>query len=95
MSEAAPIRAVIAAFWASVKALPSSVRKTMVPLPPAAAGNSAASRSVTCAVGVPGIDRPSARCPPPKAKATPATARIASQAMMTVRLRRLAKPPIR
>ena len=95
MSDAAAIRALIAAFSASVRALPSSVWKTIVPLPPAAAGNSAASRSVTWAVGVPGMDSPSARCPPPKAKATPAMTRIASQVRMTVRLRRLAKPPMR
>ena len=89
------MRALIAAFSASVKALPSSVWKTIVPLPPAAAGNSAASRSVTCAVGVPGMESPFARCPPPKVKATPARARIANQVRMTMRLRRLAKPPIR
>ena len=95
MSDAMPMRALIAAFCASVKAPLPSARKTTVPLPPDAAGNSVASRWVTCAVGVPGIDRPSARCPPPMAKATPATARIATQAMITVRLRWLAKPPIR
>ena len=92
MSDAAATRALIAAFWASVRALPSSVSEDDVPLPPAAAGNSAARRSVTCAVGVPGMDRPVARWPPPKVKATPAMARIASQARTTVRLRRLAKP---
>ena len=54
--EACAMRSVMAACWASLIGEPSLVWKTIVPLPWAALGKAASSRSVTFAVGVPGIE---------------------------------------
>ena len=89
------MRSAMAACWASLIGEPSSVWKTIVPVPPAASGKAASSRSVTCAVGVPGIEISPSGVPPANTNAPTAAARIASHTRTTVPRRRVAKRPIR
>ena len=88
-------RPAIAAAGRAMNGVPSVVLKTTVPLAPAAPGRMVASLSVTCAVGVPGMEMSPAGALPPMVKAVKATARIAIQVAMTARRRRAANRPIR
>ncbi|CPU66584.1 Uncharacterised protein [Mycobacteroides abscessus] len=74
---------------------PSSVARTIVPLPPDASGSAVWSRSVTSAVGVPGIEKLLASVPPNATNAAPASTSTASHAARTVRARRAHARPRR
>ncbi|WP_349814731.1 hypothetical protein [Curtobacterium sp. MCJR17_043] len=78
-----------------MKAPPSFVWKTIVPLPPFALGNLSASSSCTWLVFVPGIEIAEEIVPENRLKVTPAIAMSTIQAMITVQCRRAAKRPRR
>ena len=92
---ACAMRSATAACCAALIGEPSSVLNTIVPVPPAASGKAACSRSVTCAVGVPGIEISPLGVLPAKTNAPAAAARIASHTRTTSPRRRVANRPIR
>ncbi len=87
--------ALMACCCSSVRAEPSSVLHTTRPVPPLADGSSRASRSVTSAVGVPGIEMASVSVPPNVRNAPTASARAVAHAPTTSQARRAANMPIR
>lgn len=74
--------------WSSVSSRPSVLRNTTDPVPLAASGNSSCKRSVTWAVGVPGMVIEEVRAPPKARNPPTARASAASQATMATQGRR-------